>query len=102
MHPQCIIIKKYSQAEDNIKYFVQDMINEKEFFVVISPIDQEITYFSKKDEFIKKIILNSADQQFAIAINNIDPHTIYRINFILYKALKNNFFPDDLSYISGG
>lgn len=104
MPPQCISIIKYTEIGNIIYYHVIDVFKKNEFYIGIDPLKKQIDYYETSDfnKPLKTIDLANGSKPMDCVVPEIDPDIVFRINIIIYKAIKNNLFPDDLSYASGG
>lgn len=104
MASQYIIIKKYKDSDGEIFYKVNDIFNKDEFYVSVSPQRSIIRFYESNnlEDAVKTINYSNANKSFDCVIEGHDPNTLLRVCISIYKAAKNNYLTDDLSYVSGG
>lgn len=95
-----IKIKKIKENKE-IYYSISDpTINKNVFFMGIDPKTQCINIYKDKECFNKLLIVDLKNKEKSIDIGNLNPRLFWPAILQASKAIENNNFPDDISYIA--
>lgn len=98
--PFYLVIKKYAKINSVFFYRVEDHLNKQEFYIGIDPLKKQVKYYQSCcfDKPIGVIdLLDTAKPPKLIP--GINQAVLLMINAKSYKAIRDNYFPEDMSHI---
>ena len=97
-----VIITKYKESDSALFYYVCGIdFEEQKFYIEVIP-QKKIIIFYKNNNFnniLGKMDLNDLNKPFD-SIAEIHYSIVARVGIQILKAIKQNYFPNDLSFIS--